>query len=75
MELAVKFNVIPKTLLERFSESFPGYKSGLVKSEPGNFVMTPLYGTNAEKPYRLQTKREDVWLSTFPKSGRTFYLY
>ncbi len=70
LQLKVKFNVIPKTRLKHFSQQFAGYKAGLVKSEPGNFVMAPAYGNNAEKLYRLQPKKDDVWLLTFPKCGR-----
>ncbi len=68
--LKIKFNIIPKTRLKRFSQKYPGYKTGLARSEPGKFVMTPLYGVNAEKIHRLQPRKDDIWLQTFPKCGR-----
>ena len=66
----VKFNVIPETRMGRFAQLFPGLKDGLVKSEPGNFVTTPEFGMNADKIYYRQPKKEDVWLTTFPKCGK-----
>ena len=68
-ELKVKFNIISKTLSSPFNQHFEGYKSGLVRGEPGQYVMTALYGNNTEKLFRLQPRSDDVWLLTFPKCG------
>jgi hypothetical protein len=70
LQLKVKFNVIPKTRLKKFGKLFDGYPTGLVKSEPGGFVMPPTYGENAEKIYRMKPRTDDVWLLTFPKCGK-----
>ncbi|KAI9563465.1 hypothetical protein GHT06_010928 [Daphnia sinensis] len=72
LQLKVKFHVIPKTRLKNFSKLFTGYPLGLTKSEPGNFVMTPMYAENAEKIYRMKPRSDDVWLLTFPKCGTTW---
>ncbi|XP_046448178.1 sulfotransferase 1B1-like isoform X1 [Daphnia pulex] len=72
LQLKVKFNVIPKTRLKKFGKLFDGYPTGLVKSEPGGFVMPPTYGENAEKIYRMKPRTDDVWLLTFPKCGTTW---
>ena len=69
-ELKVKFNIISKTLSSPFNQHFEGYKSGLVRGEPGKLVMTPLYGSNAEKLYRMKPRSDDIWLLTFPKCGK-----
>ena len=69
-QLKVKFNVIPKTRLKSFTRQYTGYTTGLVESEPGKFIMTPSYGSNAEKLYRLPPRKDDVWLLTFPKCGK-----
>ena len=69
-ELKVKFNIISKTLSSPFNQHFVGYKSGLVRGEPGKLVMTPLYGSNAEKLYRMKPRSDDIWLLTFPKCGK-----
>jgi hypothetical protein len=71
LQLNVKFNVIPKTRLKKFGQLFTGYPTGLVKSEPGGFVMPPPYGENAEKIYRMKPRSDDVWLLTFPKCGKS----
>jgi hypothetical protein len=70
LQLKVKFNAIPKTRLKKFNQHFNGYKNGLVRGEPGKFVMTPLYGSHAEKLYRMKPRNDDVWLLTFPKCGK-----
>ena len=70
LQLNVKFNLIPKTRLKKFTQHFAGYKNGLMISEPGKLVVTPLYGQNAEKIYRLEPRKDDVWLITFPKCGK-----
>ncbi len=50
-ELKVKFLFIPRTQLKPFQRDFPGatYKDGLVKSDPGGFVINARYGANAIK--------------------------
>lgn len=69
IQLNVSFNVIPKTRLKRFQQHFTGYKSGMVRSNPGRYVMSPPYGENAEKIYRFEPRSDDVWIVTFPKCG------
>lgn len=64
-----EFHEIPKTQEESFKQLFTGYDEGLVRSEPGGFVMSPTYARNAEKIYRMKPRSDDVWLVTFPKCG------
>ena len=71
-ELPVKFNVIPETLQSPFKELFPAYTEGLVRGEPGDFVYHPLYGANADKFYNFPIRKDDVWIRTFPRSGKEF---
>ncbi len=68
-QLNVNFQPIPKTQLESFKKVFTAYKDGLVRSDPGGFVMVPRYGANAERIYQIKPRRDDVWLLTFPKTG------
>ena len=69
-EFKVKFHPIPKTNLKSFKQLFPAYEEGLMRSEPGGFVMLPHYCENAEKIFRIQPRKDDVWLITFPKCGK-----
>ncbi len=64
------FNVIPETLESPFKELFPSYPEGLVQSEPGNFVYHPLYSQNADEFYNFPIRKDDVWIRTFPRSGK-----
>lgn len=74
-QLKVKFDIIPTTMTENFNQLFPGFHtSGLVRSYPGNFVMTQLYGKNAYKIHQMEPRKDDIWLLTFPKSGNLFFL-
>ena len=75
LQLKVKFNAIPKTRLKKFNQLFNGYKNGLVCGDPGKFVMTPFYGSYAEKLYQLQPRSDDVWILTFPKCGKYLSYY
>ena len=68
------FEVIPETLTEPFTKIFTNYEEGLVRSQPGGFVFTPLFGRNAEKIYSLKPRKDDVWLLSFPKCGRLQYI-
>ena len=68
-DFAVKFHEIPKSKLDSFKELFTGCTDGLVRSEPGGYVMSPTYGQNAEKIFRMQPRSDDIWLLTFPKCG------
>lgn len=79
MLLDAKFHPIPTTQLKSFIIVFTGYLDGLVRSSPGGIVnMLPRYGENADKIYRIQPRKDDVWLLTFPKAGilcKTEFLY
>jgi len=69
-ELKVSFIPMPETQTESFKRVFTGYKDGLHKSVPGGLVMNPNYAANAEKIYGIKPRKDDIWLLTFPKTGR-----
>lgn len=67
----IKFKLITKTLTNPYREHFPFYTDGLVRGEPGGFVLTPEYARSAEKLRNFQLRSDDVWIVTFPKCGNT----
>ncbi len=69
-KLNIKFNIIPKTLEKPWLELFPSYTEGLVRGEPGGYVMTAPYAEAAEKIYQLEPRPDDVWVNTFLKAGK-----
>ena len=69
VEFNIKFSAIPETNEDVFKKIFTGYEEGLMRSEPGGFVMPPCYCENAENIFRLKPQQGDVWLLTFPKTG------
>ena len=68
-EFNFKFANIPETLGPQFKQIFTGHKNGLIKTDPGGLVIVPRYAVHAEKIYRIQPRKEDVWQITFPKTG------
>ena len=69
----VRFSQISKSIVSPFTELFPGYDGkGLVRGEPGGFVFSSEYGRHAEKLFRFQPRKDDVWLMSFPRSGLLF---
>jgi hypothetical protein len=66
------FTTVPDTLKSPFKEHFPAYTEGLVQSNPGNFVYHPIYGANAKKFYDFPIRKDDIWIRTFPRSGKEF---
>nr|CAH0100697.1 unnamed protein product [Daphnia galeata] len=70
--LNVEFKSMPESLEESFLKDFPSYDEGLVRGEPGGFVLTPHYGENAEELYNFHIRPDDIWVLSFPKSGTTW---
>jgi len=70
LPLDVKFDVVPETLENSYKEHFPVFDKGLVQGEPGGFVFHPHYARNANKIYNMTVRSDDVWIRTFPRSGK-----
>lgn len=70
--LPIKFHLIPESLTSPLIDLFPGQDEGMVRGEPGGFVFTREYGRRADEIYQLQPRKDDVWVCTFSKSGKTF---
>ena len=67
----VKFETIPETLEKPFTDHFPSYDKGLVRTIPGGYVQHPVYAVKgAEALFNLKVRPDDIWLRTFPRSGR-----
>ena len=66
----VEFKIIPETLEKPFTDLFAGYANGLVRGEPGGFVMPFGFTTEVAKEiYEMQARKDDAWIITYPKSG------
>ena len=68
-EFDIKFVTIPESIEDSFKQLFVPYEEGLMRSEPGGFVQVPHFCENAKKIFRIQPRKDDVWLITFPKTG------
>lgn len=69
--LNVEFESITETLEEDFLKEFPSYVEGLVRGEPGGFVLSPHYAENAQKLYNFHLQPDDIWIVSFPKCGES----
>jgi hypothetical protein len=69
--LNVEFKSMPESLEESLLYGIKTYGEGLVRGEPGGFVLTPHYGENAEELYNFHIRPDDIWVLSFPKSGES----
>jgi len=71
-QTSVRFSVIEKSLSAEFRADFPNYSEGLVRGDPGRFVLTPKYADSVNDFLNVPLRADDVWVVTFPKSGTTW---
>lgn len=57
---------------ERVMQHFKGPLAGLLQIGPEKFIMSKFYAENADKVYNFEARTEDVYISTFPRSGTTW---
>ena len=68
-ETPVGFSLLEKTRTADFLADFPNYVEGLVRSDPGGFVITQRFADVAENYRNFPLRSDDVWVVTFPKCG------
>jgi len=65
----VSFSLLENSHSETFQQQFPSYSEGLVRGEPGGFVLTQRYANKADHYVNFPLRDDDVWVVTFPKCG------
>ena len=71
VEMQIRFSLIEKSRSAEYIADFPFYVDGLVRGEPGGFVLTPSYASVADKFLNIPLRSDDVWVITFPKCGNS----
>ena len=66
---AVRFSLLEESLSDDYVADFPFYVDGLVRGDPGGFVLTPTYAQVADTFQKIPLRSDDVWVITFPKCG------
>lgn len=67
--LDVKFEFIEESITSPYIDLFSGQVEGLVRGQPGDFVLPPEYSRRANEIYKFEIRKDDVWIRSFPKSG------
>ena len=70
----LEFLSISETLKTPFTDNF-NFAEGLVRSEPGGFVLTPEFGRHVDEFTNFKIRKDDVWVVTFPKCGKIICLW
>ena len=70
VETAFRFSAIEKSLSCEFRADFPNYLQGLVRGDPGGFVLTQKYADRVDVYRNVPLRADDVWIVTFPKCGK-----
>ena len=65
----IEYEVLPESKEAPFTDHFPRYGEGLIRTIPDAYVYHPEYSRHAEKYYALAPRKDDVWIRTFPRSG------
>ena len=68
-ETAVRFSPVANSRTADYLADFPNYDEGLVRGDPGGFVLTRKYADTVDDYLNFPVQDEDVWVVTFPKSG------
>ena len=72
MEQKYKFNVVPESKLPPFTDHFTSsFCQEIVRSEPGGCVLPFELSKFVNEIIDFQSRKDDTWILTFPKSGRS----
>ncbi len=60
---------VDKATEERVLSHFTGPMAGLIQVGSEKWTLPKLYRQCAEKLYNFKSRSDDIWISTFPRSG------
>ncbi|XP_068214221.1 sulfotransferase 1A1-like [Palaemon carinicauda] len=72
LESGHRVEPLPSEEMEQQNQHWKGYPYGLVRLTPGRWVFPKNYKYFADRLYRFQPRKTDVFIMTYPKCGTTW---
>ena len=65
-----QFVTMDETTTESYKRDFPCVVNGMIQFQKTGLVFTPEFMQEAERIKNFRMRKDDVWVLSFPKSGK-----
>lgn len=67
--MQIKYDKVDENVLKKLDELF-GVENCLIEVNPGNVLLPPKFEEIGERILNLEVRPDDVWLVSYPRSGK-----